>query len=95
MSRFFSSLIKILSISLLIYFLVGITVGIYENKKDIKRLKAKVIEQEKENKKLQEKEKEMLKRIDNLKDPAEIEKIAREVLNMRKPEEEIYRIIKN
>lgn len=95
MSRFFSSLIKILSISLLIYFLVGITVGIYENKKDIKRLKAKVIEQEEENKKLQEKEKEMLKRIDNLKDPAEIEKIAREVLNMRKPEEEIYRIIKN
>lgn len=95
MSRFFSSLIKILSISLLIYFLIGITVGIYENKKDIKRLKAKVIEQEEENKKLQEKEKEMLKRIDNLKDPAEIEKIAREVLNMRKPEEEIYRIIKN
>lgn len=95
MSRFFSSLIKILSISLLIYFLVGITVGIYENKKDIKRLKAKVVEQEEENKKLQEKEKEMLKRIDNLKDPAEIEKIAREVLNMRKPEEEIYRIIKN
>ena len=66
-----------------------------ENKKDIKRLKAKVVEQEEENKKLQEKEKEMLKRIDNLKDPAEIEKIAREVLNMRKPEEEIYRIIKN
>ena len=95
MSRFFSSLIKILSISLLIYFLVGITVGIYENKKDIKRLKAKVVEQEEENKKLQEKEKEMLKRIDNLKDPAEIEKIAREVLNMRKPEEEIYRVIKN
>lgn len=95
MSRFFSSLIKILSISLLIYFLVGITVGIYENKKDIKRLKAKVVEQEEENKKLQEKEKEMLKRIDNLKDPAEIEKITREVLNMRKPEEEIYRIIKN
>ena len=95
MSRFFSSLIKILSISLLIYFLIGITVGIYENKKDIKRLKAKVVEQEEENKKLQEKEKEMLKRIDNLKDPAEIEKIAREVLNMRKPEEEIYRIIKN
>ncbi len=95
MSRFFSSLIKILSISLLIYFLIGITVGIYENKKDIKRLKAKVTEQEEENKKLQEKEKEMLKRIDNLKDPAEIEKIAREVLNMRKPEEEIYRIIKN
>ena len=94
MSRFFSSLIKILSISLLIYFLVGITVGIYENKKDIKRLKAKVVEQEEENKKLQEKEKEMLKRIDNLKDPAEIEKIAREVLNMRKPEEEIYRIIR-
>ena len=52
-------------------------------------------EQEEENKKLQEKEKEMLKRIDNLKDPAEIEKITREVLNMRKPEEEIYRIIKN
>jgi cell division protein FtsB len=95
MSRFFSSLIKILSISLLVYFLFGITVGIYENKKDIKRLKAKVVEKEEENKKLQEKEKEMLKRIDNLKDPAEIEKIAREVLNMRKPEEEIYRIIKN
>ena len=95
MSRFFSSLIKILSISLLVYFLFGITVGIYENKKDIKRLKAKVVEQEEENKKLQEKEKEMLKRIDNLKDPAEIEKITREVLNMRKPEEEIYRIIKN
>ena len=95
MSRFFSSLIKILSISLLVYFLFGITVGIYENKKDIKRLKAKVVEKEEENKKLQENEKEMLKRIDNLKDPAEIEKIAREVLNMRKPEEEVYRIIKN
>lgn len=94
MGRIFSSFIKIFSISLLIYFLVGITKGIYENKIDIKRLKARAIEQEEDNKKLQEKEKEMLKRIDNLKDPAEIEKIAREVLNMRKPEEEIYRIIK-
>lgn len=40
-----------------------------------------------------DKEKEMLERIDNLKDPNEIEKIAREVLNMKKPEEEIYRVI--
>lgn len=56
-------------------------------------MKVKVVNQEEANKKLQDVENDMLKRIDNLKDPKEIEKIAREVLNMRKPEEVIYRVI--
>ena len=38
-------------------------------------------------------EKNMVQRINNLKDPREIEKIAREVLNMKKSDEEVYRII--
>ena len=35
----------------------------------------------------------MVQRINNLKDPREIEKIAREVLNMKKADEEVYRIM--
>lgn len=93
MIKMFSTIIKILSIALLSYFLFGISKGIYDNKKDIKLLKVKVVNQEEANKKLQDVENNMLKRIDNLKDPKEIEKIAREVLNMKKPEEVIYRVI--
>lgn len=95
MNKVFSVLIKILSVALLIYFLVGISKGIYKNKKDIRILKVKVDEQVAVNKNLFEVEKDMMKRIDNLKDPYEVEKIAREVLNMRKSEEVIYRVIKD
>lgn len=95
MGRFISGIIKIFSIGLLIYFLIGITKGIYHNKKDLKAMKIRVDEQALVNKKLQEKEEYMLKRIDNLKDPNEIEKIAREVLNMKKPQELVYRVIDN
>jgi cell division protein FtsB len=93
MNKMFLFTIKTMSVCLLIYFLVGITTGIYKNKKDIKNLKIKIQENRKINQDLADKEKEMLERIDNLKDPNEIEKIAREVLNMKKPEEEIYRVI--
>ena len=93
MNKMFLFTIKTISVCLLIYFLVGITTGIYKNKKDIKDLKIKIQENRKINQDLADKEKEMLERIDNLKDPNEIEKIAREVLNMKKPEEEIYRVI--
>jgi cell division protein FtsB len=93
MNKMFLFTIKTMSVCLLIYFLVGITTGIYKNKKDIKDLKIKIQENRKINQDLADKEKEMLERIDNLKDPNEIEKIAREVLNMKKPEEEIYRVI--
>ena len=58
-------------------------------------MKKKIDANEKINNDLMVVEKNMVQRINNLKDPREIEKIAREVLNMRKPEEEIYRIIKN
>ncbi len=93
MNKMFLFTIKTMSVCLLIYFLVGITTGIYKNKKDIKDLKIKIQENRKINQELADKEKQMLDRIDNLKDPNEIEKIAREVLNMKKPEEEIYRVI--
>ncbi|MBN1469747.1 MAG: cell division protein FtsL [Fusobacteriaceae bacterium] len=93
MNKMFLFTIKTMSVCLLIYFLVGITTGIYKNKKDIKDLKIKIQENKKINQELADKEKQMLERIDNLKEPNEIEKIAREVLNMKKPEEEIYRVI--
>ena len=94
MNRFISLSIKCLSICLLVYFLVGISRGIYHNKKDIALMKEKIAENEKINKDLIVVEKNMVQRINNLKDPREIEKIAREVLNMKKADEEVYRIIK-
>lgn len=93
MNRILSFLVKCLSICLLIYFLIGISKGIYNNKRDIIKLKAKIEENEKINKDLLIVEKNMIQRIDNLKDPRETEKIAREVLNMKKTNEEIYRVI--
>lgn len=93
MNKIFSLLIKIISLALLVYFLFGITKGIYNNKKDIKVLRAKVLKQEEANKKLVELENNMMKEIDDLKNPLEIEKMAREVLNMKKSEETIYRVI--
>lgn len=95
MNRMLSLVIKLVSLGLLLYFLVGISRGIYQNKKDIKTLKVRVEAQEKANEKLRDVENNMLKRIDNLKDPKEIEKIAREVLNMKKSDEVIYRVIDN
>lgn len=93
MNKIISLSIKALSICLLIYFLIGISKGIYENKKDIALMKEKIDENEKVNKDLMVVEKNMVQRINNLKDPREIEKIAREVLNMKKSDEEVYRII--
>ena len=87
-------LIKSVSICLLFYFLFGISKGIYQNKKDIKHLNLKIQEEESARKNLLILEKNMEKRIDNLKNPKEVEKIARETLNMKKSGEEIYRIIK-
>ena len=93
MNKIISLSIKVLSICLLIYFLIGISKGIYKNKKDIALMKEKINENEKVNKDLMNVEKNMIQRINNLKDPREIEKIAREVLNMKKADEEVYRII--
>lgn len=93
MNKIISLSIKALSICLLIYFLIGISNGIYKNKKDIALMKEKIGENEKVNKDLMVVEKNMVQRINNLKDPREIEKIAREVLNMKKSDEEVYRII--
>ena len=93
MNKIISLSIKVLSICLLIYFLIGISKGIYKNKKDIALMREKINENEKVNKDLMNVEKNMIQRINNLKDPREIEKIAREVLNMKKADEEVYRII--
>lgn len=93
MNKMVSFSIKCLSICLLIYFLVGISKGIYRNKKDIVQMKIKIEENENINKNLLNVEKNMIQRIDNLKDPRETEKIAREVLNMKKTDEEVYRVI--
>ena len=78
MNKIISLLIKALSICLLIYFLIGISEGIYENKKDIALMKKKIDANEKINNDLMVVEKNMVQRINNLKDPREIEKIARE-----------------
>ena len=93
MNKIISLLIKALSICLLIYFLIGISEGIYENMKDIALMKKKIDANEKINNDLMVVEKNMVQRINNLKDPREIEKIAREVLNMKKADEEVYRIM--
>ena len=66
MNKMFLFTIKTMSVCLLIYFLVGITTGIYKNKKDIKDLKIKIQENRKINQELADKEKQMLDRIDNL-----------------------------
>ena len=49
MNKIISLLIKALSICLLIYFLIGISEGIYENKKDIALMKKKIDPNEKIN----------------------------------------------
>mgnify|MGYP000585426608 FL=1 len=56
-------------------------------------MKKKIDANEKINNDLMVVEKNMVQRINNLKDPREIEKIAREVLNMKKADEEVYRIM--
>lgn len=95
MNKFIGSFLKLLSVSLLIYFLVGISLGIYNNKKDIKVIKEKIAEEEKISIELNKKEKEIELRIVNIRNPKEVEKMAREVLNMKKPDESIYRVINN
>jgi|GEM_PF-5075867 len=88
--------IKFIKIALLI-FLFNIFYKMFDlyiqNNKSILSLKSKVLEEEILHNKLLEKEELLTIQFDNLENLKEIEKIARNVLNLKKEEEEIYRLV--
>lgn len=88
--------IKFIKIALLI-FLFNIFYKMFDlyiqNNKSILILKSKVLEEEILHNKLLEKEELLTIQFDNLENLKEIEKIARNVLNLKKEEEEIYRLV--
>ncbi len=64
------------------------------NNQKIHELKLDIAQEENTKNLLIEKEKKLQERYNNLDNPEEIEKIAREVLNLQKDGEEVYRVIK-
>jgi cell division protein FtsB len=64
-----------------------------KNNRRIKYLKIQIAQEENLKNSLKEKEEKLIDRYKNLDDSKEIEKIAREVLGLKKEEEKIYRLI--
>jgi cell division protein FtsB len=64
-----------------------------KNNRRIKYLKIQIAQEENLKNSLKEKEEKLIDRSKNLDDSKEIEKIAREVLGLKKEEEKIYRLI--
>lgn len=89
-------LIRILKI-LIIIFLFNIFYKMFDlyiqNKKTITKLSEKVLEEEDLKIKLVSKKKDLIIQFDNLENLKEIEKISRNVLNLKKENEEIYRLV--
>jgi cell division protein FtsB len=65
-----------------------------KNKKTISELKVKIAQEESLKNDLSEKKEMLSERYEDIENPEEIEKIAREILNLRKEGEEVYRIVK-
>lgn len=89
-------LIRILKV-LIIIFLFNIFYKMFDlyiqNKKTITKLSEKVLEEEDLKIKLVSKKKDLIIQFDNLENLKEIEKISRNVLNLKKENEEIYRLV--
>lgn len=64
-----------------------------QNNRRIKDLKIQIAQEENLRNSLKEKEQKLIDRSKNLDDSKEIEKIAREVLGLKKKEEKIYRLV--
>lgn len=64
-----------------------------QNNRRIKYLKIQIAQEESLRNNLLEKEQKLLNRYKNLEDSKEIEKIAREVLGLKKKDEKIYRLV--
>ena len=64
-----------------------------QNNRRIKYLKIQIAQEENLRNSLKEKEQKLIDRSKNLDDSKEIEKIAREVLGLKKKEEKIYRLV--
>lgn len=85
---------KILVICLLINGLFKMSREYINNNQKIHELKLDIAQEENTKNLLITKEKELQERYNNLNNPEEIEKIAREILNLQKDGEEVYRAIK-
>ncbi len=87
-------ILKILVICLLINGLFKMSREYINNNQKIHELKLDIAQEENTKNLLITKEKELQERYNNLNNPEEIEKIAREILNLQKDGEEVYRAIK-
>ncbi len=87
-------ILKILVICLLINGLFKMSREYINNNQKIHELKLDIAQEENTKNLLIAKEKELQERYNNLDNPEEIEKIAREILNLQKDGEEVYRAIK-
>ncbi len=87
-------ILKIIVICLLVNGLFKMSREYISNNHKIHELKLEIAQEENTKNLLIDKEKGLQSRYENLENPEEIEKIAREVLNLQKDGEEVYRVIK-
>lgn len=92
--RKIENIAKIIVICLLINGLFKMSIEYISNNQKIHDLKVEIAQEENTKNLLIKREKELQERYENLDNPEEIEKIAREVLNLQKDGEEVYRVIK-